>query len=402
MLNKLLIWCCLLIMLIGVPLPVAADPLAIDMNFADEDVRVVLHTLATVGKVNIVVDDSVKGNLTLKLTAVPFEQALEIITKSKGLSYRKIGETIIVESAESGAGEVIKLRYARASEIKKSLESVISGWKVKADADDLSNSLILNGSSSSIDKIKAIIASIDYPHKQVELEAKVVAVTKNGAKDLGIDWSWEATPQYPEVETESQAGSGADKTITRENNKGIIQFGHNPEGIPYEFYYQAKISALISKGDAKLLARPKMTAINGHEARILIGDRIPVIVEKSENDKTTTTVEYVDSGIKLTYTPSVGEDNTITAAVHTEVSTPSLVPEMKAYRITTREAQTNVRVKNGETIVIGGLIGSESSETRNKIPFLSDLPILGKLFSSVHSTKGESEIMIFLTAKVIE
>ncbi|MDF2634685.1 MAG: type and secretion system protein, partial [Pelosinus sp.] len=262
-----------------------------------------------------------------------------------------------------------------------------------------------SGSPTGCARIKALLVDLDTPQQQVTLEAKVVAINKTKTKDLGIDWSWDVTPQYAEYEapqvniangvTTFEAGK-----VTRANNKGIIQFGRNPEGHPYEFYYQAKINALISNGNAKILASPKLTTINGKEARILIGDRIPVLTEKIEDGKTTTTVEYVDAGIKLIYTPTITEDGTVTAKVQTEVSTPTLVSDIKNYRITTREAETTVCMKDGETMVIGGLIGSEESKTNNNIPFLSNLPLIGTLFKSVHNSKAETEVIIFLTAKV--
>ena len=127
-----------------------------------------------------------------------------------------------------------------------------------------------------------------------------------------------------------------------------------------------------------------------------------MLLEKTENGKTTSTIEYIDAGIKLNYTPRINADGYITASVHTEVSTPTLVPEMKAYRVTTREAGTEVRMKDGETMVIGGLIGSEESGGKNKVPFFSDFPLLGKLFQSTHTAKSETEVVIFLTAQIVK
>ena len=144
------------------------------------------------------------------------------------------------------------------------------------------------------------------------------------------------------------------------------------------------------------------TTINGKEAHVLIGDRIPVLTDKTSNGVSTSTVEYIEVGIKLEYTPSITADGTITAKVRTEVSTPTLVPDIKNYRITTREAESNVNMKDGETMVIAGLIGTEESRTSNKVPFLGDIPILGALFRSHHNTKSETEVVIFLTAKIVK
>jgi len=382
-----------------------AAPQSINLNFMDEDVRVVLHTLATIENVDMIIDDSIKGNITLKISNITFENALALITSAKGISYRKIGDSYIIEPADMGITEVYKLRYIRAVDIKKSLEPIMGSLKLKAEIDEVSNSLLVSGPPTGCARIKALLAELDNPQQQVTLEAKVVAINKSKTKDLGIDWSWDVTPQYPEVETTDEVRDSngnvttpAKTTITRTAHKGTIKFGSSPAGVPYEFYYQAKISALISNGNAKVLASPKVTTINGKEARILIGDHIPVLTEKTENGKTTTTVEYVDAGIKLTYTPTITADGTVTAKVRTEVSTPTLVSDIKNYRITTREAETTVCMKDGETMVIGGLIGSEESKTNGGVPFLSELPLVGTLFKSVHNSKSETEVIIFLTA----
>jgi type IV pilus assembly protein PilQ len=385
-----------------------ASPQSIDLNFMDEDIRIILHTLADIGDVDMIIDDSIKGNISMKLKNTTFENALTLITSAKGLSFRKVGESFIIEPADMGITEVYKLHYIRAVDIKKSLEPIMNSLKLKAEIDQVSNSLIISGPPTGCARIKALLADLDTPQQQVTLEAKVIAINKAKTKDLGIDWSWDLTPQYPEVKTIAAVSDSNGKvtepsntTITRKTNKGTIKFGGSPSGVPYEFYYQAKINALISNGNAKILASPKLTTINSKEARILIGDRIPVLTEKVEDGKTTTTVEYIDVGIKLTYTPTITDDGTVTAKVHTEVSTPTLVSDIKNYRITTREAETTVCMKDGETMVIGGLIGSEESKTNNNVPFLSDLPLIGTLFKSVHNSKAETEVIIFLTAKVV-
>jgi type IV pilus assembly protein PilQ len=405
---KAYIYLLMILLLITICNVAIASPQSIDLNFMDEDIRIVLHTLATIGDVDMIIDDSIKGNISMKLKNTTLENALTLITSAKGLSFRKVGESFIIEPADMGITEVYKLRYIRAVDIKKSLEPIMNSLKLKAEIDQVSNSLIISGPPTGCARIKALLADLDTPQQQVTLEAKVIAINKAKTKDLGIDWSWDLTPQYPEVKTIAAESDSNGKvvepsntTITRKTNKGTIKFGGSPSGVPYEFYYQAKINALISNGNAKILASPKLTTINSKEARILIGDRIPVLTEKVEDGKTTTTVEYIDVGIKLTYTPTITDDGTVTAKVHTEVSTPTLVSDIKNYRITTREAETTVCMKDGETMVIGGLIGSEESKTNNNVPFLSDLPLIGTLFKSVHNSKAETEVIIFLTAKVV-
>lgn len=413
--NKLIgvVLCCC--MLAGSPAFAKQDTFT--LHFVDEDIRVILHTISTISGTDMVVDDSIKGNLSLNLDNVSFEQAMQLLTAAKGISYRQVGTAVIVEPGDFGVNEVITLEHVKAADVKKTLDSVAGNWKVKTELSEIGNQLVLTGPPNGIARAKDTISKLDIPSKQIMLEAQVVAINKTDLKDLGIDWSWEKLPMSANYERDAVSTQTPVKNddgtwttvttqtnswkVTRNYNQGVIQFGRNPEGHPYEFYYQAKLSALISKGNAKILAKPKVMTLNGREARILIGDHIPVITEKTQDGKTTTTVEYVDSGIKLRYTPSVTADGSILATVHTEVSTPTLVTDIKNYRITTREAESFVRMKEGETLIIGGLIGTEQSEGNNKVPFLGDLPIIGKLFSSVHNNKTETEVVIFLTAKIV-
>ncbi len=395
--KKILILAALLMLPLSAP--AAAAPL-VNMSVVNTDVRDVLTALAAVGGVSIIADDSATGKITIQLNNIPFDTALELVTRTKGLVYQQIGRVIVIAAPDKlskgfGSVQIIKIAYGKAADIKKALAAIIPEDRLKVD--EASNCIVFTGSPAEAEDIRATVAELDIPFRQISLEAQVISITKTAGKNLGIDWKWSGIPAKTEYDTSSGSGS----TVTREY-PGVISFGRNPEGKRYEWTFQATLNALITKGDAKILARPNVTTIDGKEANILIGDRIPVLIDKTQNGTTTTTIEYVDAGIKLKYTPRINGDGQITAAVHTEVSTPTLVPEMKAYRITTREAETSVRMQDGETMVIGGLIGNEESGGKNKVPLLGDLPILGKLFQSESKEKTETEVMIFLTARIVK
>ena len=262
-----------------------------------------------------------------------------------------------------------------------------------------------------------MLAEIDVELKQVSVEAKILAIDKDASKNLGIDWMWSTLPQYPEREIthydakyDSRGNQTASEYFVEEYTRkandntgyGIIQFGRGPEGIPFEFYYGARINALVTNGKARILSRPNVTTIQGHEAVINVGSSVPIPKESITNSTTTTSLEYRDAGIILKYTPRINADGTITATIHTEVSTPQYVADLKAYRFNTRSADTTVTVRDGEPMVIGGLIGAEEAKSISKIPFLGDLPLLGALFRSHKKSKSESELMIFITAHVLK
>ena len=259
----------------------------------------------------------------------------------------------------------------------------------------------------------------------MKVEAEVLAVNRSDAKSLGIDWDFQSLTGSADYDRETwseqrivtdSAGNikydddgdpkirnitHNDWKITTPEGYAGISYGKSVTGHPYTFFFQAKLNALITSGKAKILAKPNVVTMNGRKAEILIGSRIPVIVERLENGALTTATEYKDAGIKLTYTPLISEKDEITATLRAEVSTPYLVPEMRAYRIITRQADTMVRLKSGDEIVIGGLIDKETTETFRKVPILGDIPLLGKLFQSKSNSVEESEIIIIIRAELL-
>jgi type II secretory pathway component GspD/PulD (secretin) len=301
------------------------------------------------------------------------------------------------------AVRIVKINYAKAEDVKRAVSLILPEERLKVDV--ANNSLIYTGSSAEAARIEQAIAAIDVQYKQVTLEAQIMAVNKGASKTLGLEWQWSKFPVVAEETstTTTDDGTTSSKTAIRDL-PGAIQFGRVPgsTNARYEFQFQATLNAMINDGNAKILSRPTVTTLDGKQARILVGDRIPVLIERTESGKTTTTIEYVDAGIKLTYTPRINESGLITATVRTEVSTPTLITEMKAYRITTREAETQVRMKAGETIVIGGLIGSDESKQFSKVPGLGDLPILGALFRNTNQIQNETEVIILLKAKIVD
>jgi len=162
------------------------------------------------------------------------------------------------------------------------------------------------------------------------------------------------------------------------------------------------LAILKNPTEARQFPRPTLPPLQGREAVINIGGEVPVPTVSTTNATTTTSITYREAGIILRYTPWVNPDGKITATVHTEVSSPLYVEALRAYRFQKRSADTTVRLQDGETMVIGGLIGSEETRSLSKIPFLGDLPILGAFFRSVRTSKSESEIMIFLTAHILD
>ena len=422
---------------------------AADFRVNDADVRQVMMAAARLGGFNVVVDEAVSGTITLHLQNVEPLDVIKFVAAARNFTVQETGGVylVTVNDPTLAARKVhtFSLSYANPTEAAEMIRRIFgqNGGKnsqappgnvkdgvatknfpqAAVVADPATGTLILSGTEAEAAAVREILREIDAPSKQISLEAKVVAIEKNAAKKLGVEWQWSALPQYPESSTEyeqqtyTSVDNNGNMVTIREstpNTKvtrawkglnsvpGIWQFGRGPEGQPFEFYYEATINALISDGKAKLLSRPNITTLQGKEATINIGGEVPVPTVSTANTTTTTSLTYREAGIILRYTPRLDADNHITARVHTEVSSPIYVEELKAYRFQKRAADTTVRLKNGETMVIGGLIGSEESRSLSKVPFLGDLPILGAFFRHVKESKQDSEIMIFLTARVVE
>lgn len=368
----------------------------VTLNVHDGEVRDVLTAISALSDASIVTDESVRGRITIALDNVPFNTAIKLITSAKGLAYRVVDGVILVSTQENlnkfnGSVNVFKLNYAKAEDVKTALDSILDGDK-KISIDPITNSILFSGSSTDEERVRSAIKAMDVATKQITLEAKIIAINKEDSKNLGINWNWDKIPQNSE---DNNNGGGNDDD--EEDFGGVVHFGAS-----YEFRFNATLNALFANGKAKILATPRIITVPGKEASIFIGDHIPVLTEKIENGVTVNTTEYVDAGIKLTYTPLVSEDDMITSAVHTEVSTPTLVSEIKNYKITSRTADTYVRMRNGETLIIGGLINEEEQKNIQKIPFLSNIPILGELFKNRSTTKNKTEVMMILTPHITE
>lgn len=410
------------------PVPAAAAPVTIDVT--EGDVRAVLLGVARMAQIHLIVDDSVSGSVTAHLTGEG-EDVLRLIAAARGVHLEQHGDVFLALSAdtrtENRRAHIYKVRYGDPEELAHAANLSLTGEGKRAIVsknneergsetsdsdvqrrvlvDRSTNTLLFYGTESEALSVREIISALDVVPRQVSLEAHVVAISKQAAKELGVDWSWSALPQYPRTERDNDGHWQVGERNTGmggTNIPGIIRFGRGPEGVPFEFYYSAAIHALITDGRAKMLARPNITTVQGHEALINIGAEVPVPRVATSNNVTTTGIDYREAGIILRYTPRVTEDGSIVARVHTEVSTPVFVEDLKAYRFQKRSADTTVRLKDGETMVIGGLIDSDESRSLSKIPFLGDLPVLGAFFRSVRTSKTETELMIFLTAHVIE
>lgn len=424
----------LLIVILGIICSNIISVSANELEAVDVDIRNLLTSIALANNLNIVISDEVQGNVSVKLSNINAQDMIKIIAENNNYMYQFKDNVIYISKGDKDINlYTVQINYLELDKIAQTINLMLTGnlpdkiddkdkktaINNKVMIDESENTISFYGTLKQYEQIKNFLQEQDKPQKQVSLEAKVTAIQKDAAKDLGVSWEWSKLPQSPEHEITydtvkhtviNEDGSKEEITdylpvdeVTRkwnddENIPGVIRFGKGVDGYPYEFYYAAKIDALISDGKANILARPNITTIQGKEAVINIGSEVPVPTVSTTNSTTTTSIKYREAGIILKCTPRVNEDGIITVKVHTEVSSPMYVEDMKAYRFQKRSADTIVRLKDGQTMVIGGLIGSDEAKQMSKIPFLGDIPILGNLFKHIQKSKSDTEVMIFLTA----
>ena len=412
------------------PAKIFAAPMTLSVH--DADLRATIMLVAKTGGLNVSVDDSVKGTISISIDNVEPLQILEIISRTKSLQLIKESGVYIMtaSSVEVMQSYVLPIRYGDAetlrdavimsldpdterlpnstTRIRNSDGSYTYRYTYRNGDDDYNdfdnvkrkdrvfinpevNALVLYGTPAEYERVKNLLATLDVELKQVSVEAKFLIVDKEETKNFGIDWAWSSTNRHYSANVEN---------MTNSSDYTTIQIGRSFSSIS-DWNFTARINALVTNGKAKLLSRPNVMTIQGREAVIYVGNTVPV--EKTERSETLTTssYEYRDAGIKLKYIPHINVDGTITAKLYTEVSTPEYDKNTGAYQFNVRTAETTVTVRDGEPMIIGGLIGAEEEKSVSKIPFLGDLPILGALFRNHRKSKSESELIIFLTAHVL-
>jgi type II secretory pathway component GspD/PulD (secretin) len=282
---------------------------------------------------------------------------------------------------------VIQLKYVKPDQVKTLINSLIPAGKIKVDF--INNKLVAIGDEDAYDTVQEIISQIDVPPRQIMFEAEAVEISLEDYKNLGVDWG--ATTALPSVPANNTLA-----TTPLEGSQFRVGFGE------YGVNFAATINHLLENKKARLLASPRIAVLDGQTARILIGDKLAVESQQESNGVQSISVTYIEVGIKLEVTPTVNDDGTITTHIKPEVSNKTDQTKNGNPNMRTRQAETTLRVKYGETIVLGGLIQRQDTETALKTPLLGDLPIIGSLFRSNDREKTETELVILITPKRVE
>ena len=371
------------------------DQELITLDFQDAPLASVLRSLAYSYNLNLVTPKNIEGTVSFPLTNVTVEEALQVILGINGYTYIKKGNLIYITPSPGVDGvrvttETVVLNYLNAHDASRLLTDGLSSLG-KIRVNEANNTLVVTDYPAYIENLRKTLEELDTPPIQVLIEARLIDITEQDSRNAGFSWTVQSRffdlGGSGDMAGPSSTLSGGQLKLTSFATKGITA--------------TATIDALIRDNKAHLLASPSIMTLSGKEARIIIGERFPYKEKTQTTTGTTETTKFVDIGTTLRVTPWVSPDGWITMYVHPEVS--SLTAELEAGpRVATREADATIVVKDGETIVIGGLIKRQEDSIKGKIPILGSIPILGRLFRHRSSDTTSTELVVFITPTIIK
>ncbi len=424
----------------------------LSLNFQDIEVRSVLQLIADFTSLNLVASDSVNGKITLRLQNVPWDQALDLILKTKGLDKRTIGNVMLIAPADEIANrerlemesnsqserlsplrsEFIQVNYAKAADLLKLVTgpSKLLSDRGNANVDSRTNTLIVLDTSKRIEEIRDMVTRLDVPVKQVLIEARIVLATTGYSKDLGVKWgvtrdafsngygegkdakrvitggSHQTAKEVWEGYTCDTSGCKFDYEITSPQDlvvdlgvekAGATSFAIGISGVD-NLLLDLELSAMQSDGNAEIVATPKVLTADKQKARIAAGQQLPYQVATSSG---ATSIAFQNAELSLEVTPSITPDGRINMDLFVTNDSPSDIVTGGARAINTNRVTTNVLVDDGQTVVLGGIFQTNTSKNVVKTPFLGDIPYLGRLFRNESVTNNKQELLIFITPRLV-
>jgi type IV pilus assembly protein PilQ len=436
----------------------------INLNFQSIDVRAVLQLLASNGDFNIVVSDTVSGDVTLRLQNVPWDQALDLVLQTKGLDKRTKDNVILVAPAKELAAQeqqqlkaikdleqlaplrsdIIQINYAKASEIKTLLEASSRGGgdgergqsfissRGSVTIDERTNTLLIYDTAEKLEGVRKLIETLDVPVTQVLIESRVVIANTDFSRELGVRAGFTSVKDNSSDGLISVTGgaTGNDTIISSAldglSSNGVIDTVDVPGlddrlnvNLPVssaagtiglaildnDFLVDLELSALQAEGRGEIISSPRVTATNQKEASILQGVQIPY-QDTAGGGGGATTTSFKDAVLSMKVTPLITPDDYVIMDLDiAQDSVGQLVPGSNGGAIPsidTRQLTTQVRIKNGETAVLGGIYETEQRDLVTKVPLLGDIPVIGNLFKTKARIDNKSEMLIFITPKILE
>lgn len=409
----------------------------LSLNFQDIDVRSVLQLIADFTDLNLVASDTVQGNITLRLQNVPWDQALDLVLKTRGLDKRKVGNVLLIAPADEIAArerqeleaqnqiaelaplrrELIQVNYAKAADIAALFQSVagIGGEGAKEErgsvtVDDRTNSIIAYQTQDKLDELRRIVAQLDIPVRQVMIEARIVEANVDYDKELGVRWGGSTNLQGDKNWTvygnDDRGDEGGGTGEDQGPNVPFVDLGSagRTSGIGIGFVtdnvlLDLELSAMEKTGNGEVISQPKVVTSDKETAKILKGTEVPYEESSSSG---ATTIAFKEAALSLEVTPQITPDNRIIMEVKVNKDEPDYqnalnnVPPIKK-----NEVNAKVLVNDGETIVIGGVFSNEQSKAVDKVPLLGDMPFVGRLFRRDVVKDTKNELLVFITPRIM-
>ncbi|MDB6047478.1 MAG: pilQ [Pseudomonas sp.] len=404
----------------------------LSLNFQDIDVRSVLQLIADFTNLNLVASDTVQGGITLRLQNVPWDQALDLVLKTKGLDKRKIGNVLLVAPADEIAArerqelesmkqiaelaplrrELLQVNYAKAADIAKLFQSVTSAEAKTEErgsitVDERTNNIIAYQTQDRLDELRRIVSQLDIPVRQVMIEARIVEANVGYDKALGVQWGGSTNANGNSKWTAGGTGVVTTPTGTAPNlNSPYVDLGaaNATSGIGISFLtdnilLDLQLSAMEKTGNGEVVSQPKVVTSDKETAKILKGTEVPYQEASSSG---ATSVSFKEAALSLEVTPQITPDNRIIMEVKVTKDEPDYVNTVLGVPpIKKNEVNAKVLVADGETIVIGGVFSNTQSKTVEKVPFLGDVPYVGRLFRRDVVSEAKSELLVFLTPRIM-
>lgn len=388
------------------------EPLS--LNFQDIEVRAALQVLADFAGVNLVASDTVQGNLTLRLEGVPWEQALDLVLRSKGLARREEGNVLLVAPAaelaeqfrEARLGQaldaqqqpmrraLLPIHHAKAADLAELLlaaladDGILTG-RGSLSVDARTNTLVVYQPADRLAELRQLVAQLDVPVRQVLIEARIVEANVDYEKSLGVKWG------APLQGEEARLGKDLFVDLGVERASSGVGLGLLRGGTLLDL----ELSAMEKSGNGEIISQPKVVTADKETARILKGTEVPY----QETSKSgATSISFREASLSLEVTPQITPDGKVIMAVRVTKDEPDYVNALNNVPpIRKNEVNAKVRVADGQTIVIGGVYSTTQNKVVDKVPFLGDLPYVGRLFRRDALQEKKSELLVFLTPRIM-
>lgn len=377
-----------------------------DLEFRDANLKDVLRLLGDQEGKNILISEGVSGTVTASFRDVDFQEILNSILTMHDLRAVQDGPILRVEKradavarGETVENRIFKLDYANATELSGTVTKALSADGA-ISIDERTNALIITDNEEQLVQVAALIEELDRPTPQVMIEARIVETTTNFARELGIRWGFRR--QFDGGDTEVFGTAGGDGLINLPSDPIYGGIGASFGKLSGSYNLDIELSAMEDKGVGKIVSSPRIATLNNKEATIRSGVEIPLQEVRVENGVGTTELDFVEALLSLTVTPQVTSQGDIILSIEADRSVPDWSRTIDGIpTINTREAKTQVLVKDGETVVIGGLLQDIETKDKSRVPLLSSIPIIGGAFQNKAEVHDTEELLIFITPKVI-